>query len=542
MRYALLSRPASVASARRREIEVTLPHGIFFMYTLSHGGMDIESIFRKLANSENQYGELSKEFQGLVNDVEYFGTDLITALRNTRNRTPSPGLNSFLDDLLTIIDSGGNVTTFLDRETENYVQRANEEQESFLGTLSLISEAYLALLIAGPIFVLVGLLVVAILGGQVIAGIFITVYIFIPLLSAMMVLGIDLISAPYELRNWRVPVDGEEGADEDGEDAGADEARISKIEKKRRRRERREHLRHPMSFLKDSPAYSMIITVPLAVVALAAAVLLGLAEPSLDAMINSTVGTTAWLILLPAGILALPYTVFYEMRRSEVSEIRGRLPAVLSVMSNANEIGMSLTESLDLVVDQAGGRLVDEMGEIRNDIHWNAGVSDAFARSANRLRIPSFSRVFNLIKEANKSSGDLHRVLTVAARDASTQQKFRRLRYQQISSYVTVVVLGFFVYLFILVLLDTFYIQRIITQGGELAAAEGEAVSTRGTPVSLDNIPTEELRMAYFHSAIIQGVCAGMISGKILRNELKAGLKYAIALSAVSLVVFALLI
>jgi len=59
--------------------------------------MDTEKVFRRLVASENQYGEVAKEFQALVNDMDYFGTDIITPIRNTRNRTPSTGLSTFLE-------------------------------------------------------------------------------------------------------------------------------------------------------------------------------------------------------------------------------------------------------------------------------------------------------------------------------------------------------------------------------------------------------------------------------------------------------------
>jgi len=67
------------------------------MYSLSRDGIDTEKVFRRLVASENQYGEVAKEFQALVNDMDYFGTDIITAIRNTRNRTPSTGISTFLE-------------------------------------------------------------------------------------------------------------------------------------------------------------------------------------------------------------------------------------------------------------------------------------------------------------------------------------------------------------------------------------------------------------------------------------------------------------
>ena len=529
--YYLLRKPRSVAASRRRNIETTLPHAVFFMYTLSRGGMDTESVFRTLAEAEKQYGEVSREIQGLVNDIDYFGTDVVTAMRKTRNRTPSEGFRSFLEDLLTVIDSGGDVTGFLDRERETYIERANDEQESFLETLALVSEVYLALLIAGPLFILVGLLVVAILGGTVMTEIHVTVYVLIPLFSAMMYLGIDFVSEPYELTDWRMETDNEDLPE-------TDDDRIRRYRKARSRRDLRSRLRDPVKSVFRRPALSLVATVPAAAVVLAGVVLTGVAEPSVEAFLSSPLRTTSRLVLVPAGVVVLPYTVLYERRRKEKIEIRRRLPNFLSILSNANETGMSLTESLNLVVRQTTGRLADEMRTARNDMYWNGDVSNALSRTANRVRVPSVSRVLKLIKEANRLSGDTSRVLTVAARDARTQERLSRNRYQNISSYVTVIVVGFLVYLFVVALLDAFYVQRVVEAAEATAPAEGAPE----TPISLAQVPAEQVRLAYFHSALVQAVCAGGISGKILRNDARSGLKYTVFMVALTVVVFGVVI
>jgi len=102
-----------------------------------------------------------------------------------------------------VIDSGGSATNFLNRESEKYVERANDEQEDFLETLSLVSEIYLALLVAGPLSILVGLLAVAILGGEVVNQI----YVLIPLFSAMMVLVVDFFAKPFERTGWKLKME-----------------------------------------------------------------------------------------------------------------------------------------------------------------------------------------------------------------------------------------------------------------------------------------------------------------------------------------------
>ncbi|WP_276276207.1 type II secretion system F family protein [Haloarcula regularis] len=144
--------PKSIVGSRRRSINVTLPHAITFMYALSYGGMDLLEIIRVVGAAQDTYGEVANEFQMAVRDVELFGNDLYTGLQNARNLTPSDTLEQFFDDLLSVLDSGGDVTVFLENQTDTYLQDARDEQTGFLETLSLLSEVFVVLFVAAPSF------------------------------------------------------------------------------------------------------------------------------------------------------------------------------------------------------------------------------------------------------------------------------------------------------------------------------------------------------------------------------------------------------
>ena len=126
--YARLTYPKSVVSRRRRAINVTLPHAIVYMYALSHGGMNLYEVIKELANSQDAYGEIAREFDTVVRDTELFGNDLYTALSNARNLTPSDNLEQFIDDMLSVLDSGGDVTIFLEDESQNYLDEAEDDE------------------------------------------------------------------------------------------------------------------------------------------------------------------------------------------------------------------------------------------------------------------------------------------------------------------------------------------------------------------------------------------------------------------------------
>ena len=77
----LIAIPYSRASARAREINMLLADAVAFMYALSVGGLNQLEILEAMAQAEDTYGEVAKEFQSLVQETQYFDTDYRTAVR-----------------------------------------------------------------------------------------------------------------------------------------------------------------------------------------------------------------------------------------------------------------------------------------------------------------------------------------------------------------------------------------------------------------------------------------------------------------------------
>jgi len=127
--------PAFQAGERKQSIDRNLPYAVTFMFALSRGGMNIIDIMRSLSKSESTYGEVSREVDVILRDMDYFGSDLKTALYNLCEVTPSEKLKDLMYNLLTVIDSGGNIPTYFRDKSEQYLNSAKIEQKGFLETL-----------------------------------------------------------------------------------------------------------------------------------------------------------------------------------------------------------------------------------------------------------------------------------------------------------------------------------------------------------------------------------------------------------------------
>jgi flagellar protein FlaJ len=563
--------PGIVAAQRRRSIDVTLPHAIVFMYALSHGGMNLYGVVKDLADAEDAYGEVSREFGTVVRDVELFGNDLYTALRNTRNITPSENMEQFLDDMLSVLDSGGDTTVFFEDEAENYLDEAENQQERFLETLSVLSEVFVVGFVAAPLFIIVILLVMSLLGAGTLTQLGLIVYLVLPLGMLGYLVLIDYLSTPYKPE--KVAKSSTRNADDAGGYApvlvardvvtdirqvlGALRARVTdrihgnvttprtpaerleqdhyRYRRRRHRRAFRAFLRRPIAAIRNRPDVSVVVTAPLAILALLGVVAAGIATPSLEAMIGAPVRTTIWLVVVPTMIVAVPLSYFYERRRRRQASIAKRFPDTLNILASANRMGIQFIDALGLIARWTSGPIAHELRLVRNDIRWNHDTGTALRSFATRLGSAQLSRTVRLIGGGLRSSGDLSEILTVAARDTKSRYRMERKRRTELSSYTAVVIIGFLVYLLVLILLAEHYLEPV---AGLTAPPDIDGMNA---PFDFASLDVQVYTALFFHSTIIQAFGSGLLAGKLVDNSVRSGLKYSIALTLVAVVAFLLI-
>jgi flagellar protein FlaJ len=522
--------PSTIVSSRRQNINVVLPHAIVYMYALSYGGMSLPEVMRSLANAEEDYGEVAREFERIMTDTELFGSDLYTALRNARDLTPSDNLKQFLDDMISLLEAGGDVSSFFEEESATYLREAEDQQAGFLETLSLMAEMFIAGFIATPLFVIVTLVVISFIGGDTIPTIGIMVYLVLPVATVAFLFLMDFLGQPYEQARADVVPDSSAVV---AAVAPKDDDRFEAYRKHKQHIQLRALLRDPLVKIRARPVRSLALSVPAAVALAAVLVLTGAVTPSLEAMRTAPISTTTGLIVAPLLVAFVPLSAFHEYRRRRERQISRRFPDTLNILSSANKMGIPLTEALDLVTRWSTGPLAEELRTVRNDIEWNHDTRAALLTFGIRLGVPQLSRTMKLLADGLRSSGDLSRVLSIAASDTRNRDRLERTRQRELSTYIAVVVIGFLVYLFVILMLDVSFLRPLT----ELSTTT-EPGSIEG-PVSLVNVPIETYQMVFFHSALIMAVSSGLIAGKLADNDSLSGLKYAILLVVFTLITFA---
>lgn len=161
--------PGTLAKQRRRSIESNLPFALTHMASIASSGVPPENIF-KLLTKLGEYGAVTEEAKKITRSIEVFGEDLTSALSRAAKETPSRQLKDLLFGMLAIIESGGNLKSYLNETAQVTLFNYKLQRRKYLETLSTFADIYTALLIAAPLFLVSILVVINIIPGSVIAG------------------------------------------------------------------------------------------------------------------------------------------------------------------------------------------------------------------------------------------------------------------------------------------------------------------------------------------------------------------------------------
>ncbi|MDZ7851034.1 MAG: type II secretion system F family protein [Halodesulfurarchaeum sp.] len=538
----LILLPYSRASSRKREINMLLPDAVSFMYALSIGGLNQLEILEAMARAEDTYGEVALEFRTIVQETEYFDVDYRTAIRRRSMETPSDELSQFFTDMLSIINSGGDMAGFLEDKKETHMRTAKQQQEMTLQTLELFGEMYMTLSLF-PLLLIIVLVVMSMLGSSQQFLLLLTVYALLPLVSVAFLIMVstvkqDPVGDGYLDLSVVSGVERESGSGNQKIESQADSVLFTRIRRRGMAHSVGQFLRRPQYYFRERPLLTLVVTVPIALFIVGNALVAGIVPTTYDGMVGNPVGSTFMYVFVPLYVIGVPLSVFYEWNQHTRHRITGKLSENLRKLSSANDTGLTLLESIRTVSNTSTGRLADEFDEIYAKVVYGMTLSQALVEFNNRYHVPRLARTVNLVTKAQEASSKITAVLSTAAQASENQDDIERERTSRARMQVVIIIMTYLTLLAVMVILQTEFL-------GVLSGLTSEAAGTGGPPgvgggasfgASLD---IALLEMLFFHAVTIQGILAGIISGYISHARLLSGLKYAIVLPTIALVVWA---
>ena len=188
------SYPFHLLTSKKNSIEGNLPFAINHMSAISASGVPPFVTFKLLTNIP-EYGEVSNEAKRIVRNVEAFGMDVVSAMRNVAERTPSVEFRQLIFGIISTIETGGDLKKFLENSSKEALFDYRLKREKYMQTLSTYADFYTAVLIAAPLFFVSVLSVMSLVGGAVFGlsipdAMRIGVYAMIPLMNIMFIMFI----------------------------------------------------------------------------------------------------------------------------------------------------------------------------------------------------------------------------------------------------------------------------------------------------------------------------------------------------------------
>jgi len=156
--------PDTKVTSRRKDIDTRLPYALNFIAAMASAGVTPVDIFRSLAE-QPIYGEIQQEAKWIYRDVSIFGMDIVTTLKRASTRSPSTKFQEILQGAITTVTSGGKLKPYFLQKAEQYMRENRRVQKEFLETLGILAESYVTVAVAGPLFLIVLLSVMSLIGG-----------------------------------------------------------------------------------------------------------------------------------------------------------------------------------------------------------------------------------------------------------------------------------------------------------------------------------------------------------------------------------------
>ena len=161
--------PGLIASERKKILDTNLPFALNHMAAIASSGVPPENVF-KLLTKLGEYGAITDEARKITKIVDVFGEDLTAALNRVAKETPSQDFKSLLSGMLAVIESGGNLQSYLNESAQAALFNYKLSRRKYLETLSTYADIYTALLIAAPLFLVSILVIINIIPGSLVAG------------------------------------------------------------------------------------------------------------------------------------------------------------------------------------------------------------------------------------------------------------------------------------------------------------------------------------------------------------------------------------
>jgi flagellar protein FlaJ len=234
---------------------------------------------------------------------------------------------------------------------------------------------------------------------------------------------------------------------------------------------------------------------------------------------------TDQLLFLTLIIVIFPPAIINYLDMRWRLSIDKNIPEFLRELAEAGRTGVTLNRAIDLASKRRYGPLSSELQRIVVKLSWGGNFEESLKDFAERVGTKLSKRSSIILTEINRSGGDIKDVLETVSKHIRDLQTIEDERISQLKTYVAIVYIAFFIFLFIdYILLQTFFAK---------IESLKESLTDVGGLFLMQELSFENIKTIMFHMAIMQG-----LFGKLGEGALGAGLKHSLILIIIGFLIF----
>ncbi|MDD5012561.1 MAG: type II secretion system F family protein [Candidatus Nanoarchaeia archaeon] len=155
--------PSLEKKALEAKINQEIPFATINMAAISGSGIEPAKVFSIIVSTK-EYPNLEKEFNKLLNKINIYGYDLVTALKDSATNCPSQKLSEIFNGLVTTITSGGDFFEFFDKRAQSLLFEYRLDKEKKTKSSETFMDIYISVVIAAPMILMLLLMMMRISG------------------------------------------------------------------------------------------------------------------------------------------------------------------------------------------------------------------------------------------------------------------------------------------------------------------------------------------------------------------------------------------
>jgi flagellar protein FlaJ len=459
---------------------------------MSETGVSPGEMF-KILSTTNIYGEIQQEAKKISKDINFMGVDNISAIERSIEVTPSNKFKSFLQGLLGTIQAGSRLEDFFSTMVQQYMEEDLIIREKNLEFLSLIAEMFVMTVIAFPLFLVI---IISVMG---FAGTSSATDFDILFLLSFVVLPFLYYAFLFLIKSTTI------------EEIGA-----SKEEKL-------------ISFKQKIHNNIGSIKVVISSLAMVISAYILIYLMIYYNYFSFTIYNYIDLIFLTILLLIGPIAFYTNIKIKKKMEIQDRIPDFLVGVSNSLFAGLNIFDSIKMLSKRNYARLTNEIKKMSAELSWRLPIRLSFTQLSKRLKNPLIHRSVLSINRGLEMGGNTPKIFKAAAREIHQVNKVRKQRQANMSMYTAVIIMCFFVFLFIMIILNNTLFSYFF---------ELQDLQQSGSQGFISQISSTHLNYGLFSFVFVQAIGSGILAGYFMDGSVSGGMRFSFLLGIVAVFVF----